>query len=99
MPDTQTALFDEVSEGALITDVVYKEYEEAGIQTILRGERNTYPDREVSFYYVETYVDGELVNNTGTVNNFATALDEYRLHLDLYHQITPEEAEVKWLAK
>lgn len=66
--------------------------------TLLQIEVDTLPDGSVDNYWeVFTYrldKDGkldELVNNTGTIDNYPQALSEYGLHLDLYHGKTLEE--------
>ena len=47
---------------------------------------------EVLSYRLELDNGDELVNNTGTIDNFPEAKSEYELHLDLYFGITLEES-------
>jgi hypothetical protein len=47
---------------------------------------------EVLSYRLELDNGDELVNNTGTIDNFPEAKAEYELHLDLYFGITLEES-------
>jgi hypothetical protein len=46
---------------------------------------------EPGCWEVITYVDEEIVNNTGTIDNYQEAEYDFRLHLDLYYQKTLEE--------
>jgi hypothetical protein len=47
---------------------------------------------EVLSYRLELDNGDELINNTGTIDNFPEAKHNYELHLDLYFGITLEES-------
>ena len=64
-------------------------------KTIYKYEEDNYKSELVEYepgvWEVITYVDEDIVNNTGTIDHYPQAEYDFRLHLDLYYQKTLEE--------
>lgn len=92
----EDALISEAGNGWLIKTVsMYKSDE---YYTQLQQEIDTLPDgSHENYWFINTYkLDAEgfihdLVNNTGTIDNYPEALTNYGWHLDLYYGKTLEE--------
>lgn len=85
-------LFDETDSNWYIQ--VLSSHASESYYTVLHQEVDTLSDDSVENYWeVFTYraSDNELVNNTGTIDNYPEALSNYAEHLDLYYGKTLEE--------
>lgn len=64
-------------------------------KTIYKYEEDNYKTELVEYepgvWETLTYINDEIINNTGTVNHFPEAEYDFRLHLDLYYQKTLED--------
>ena len=86
------ALMSEVGDGYYIQ--VLSSHSSEEYYTVLHQEVETLSDDSVENYWeVFTYraTDNELVNNTGSIDNYPEALANYGYHLDLYYSKTLEE--------
>jgi hypothetical protein len=86
------ALMSEVGDGYYIQ--VLSSYGDERYYTVLHQEVDTLDDDSIKNYWeVFTYRarDNELVNNTGIMDNYPEALQNYAWHLDLYYEKTLSE--------
>lgn len=86
-----------MSEESYVLEVA-SDYGDTNYYTLLQHEIDTLSDNSIEHYWeVFTYKRlpdgelGELVNNTGNIDNYAEAITNYAWHLDLYYGKTLEE--------
>ena len=86
-----------MSQESYVLEVV-SDYGNTDYYTLLQHEIDTLSDNSIEHYWeVFTYrrlADGELgelINNTGIIDNYAEAITNYGWHLDLYYGKTIEE--------
>jgi hypothetical protein len=85
------ALISAVGEGYYVQVLSF--HRDEHYYTVLHQEVDTLSDGSIENYWeVFTYrtSDEELVNNTGSLDNYSEALRNYEWHLDLYYQTTRE---------